>query len=92
MAKPTRNSSASDVIAGARAFFVTSKTCGAGLLQSERMAALLIDVLRSYSAAGKFKVHDFVVMPDHLHVLLTVDESIRMERRCNSSKVDFRFA
>jgi REP element-mobilizing transposase RayT len=32
---------------------------------------LLVDVLRSYMSAGKFRVHDFVVMPNHLHVLLT---------------------
>lgn len=91
MAKPSRNSSASDVIAGARTFFVTSKACGAGLLQSERMAALLIDVLRSYAAAGKFKVHDFVVMPDHLHVLLTVGESSTIEKAMQFIKGGFSF-
>ena len=37
------------------------------------MQSLLIDVLRSYVAAGKFRVHDFVVMPDHVHLLITVD-------------------
>jgi REP-associated tyrosine transposase len=91
MAKPNRNSGASDVIAGARTFFVTSKTCGAGLLQSERMAELLIDVLRSYAAAGKFKVHDFVVMPDHLHVLLTVGESSTIEKAVQFIKGGFSF-
>jgi putative transposase len=79
------------VIAGTRAFFVTSKTCGAGLLQSERMAVLLIDVLRSYSAAGKFKVHDFVVMPNHMHVLLTVDESSTIEKAVQYIKGGFSF-
>jgi len=32
------------------------------LLQTERMANLLIDVLRVYTTSGKFKVHEFVVM------------------------------
>src|SRR5579863_1867913 len=91
MAIPNRNSSASHVIAGTRTFFVTSKTCGTGLLQSERMAALLIDVLRSYSAAGKFNVHDFVVMPDHFHVLLTVDESSTIEKAVQFIKGGFSF-
>src|ERR1035438_6090308 len=40
---------------------------GRDLLQSERNAMLMIDVLRSYVAARKFRLHDFVVMPDHLH-------------------------
>ena len=35
------------------------------LMQSERNARLMIDVLRSYVTAGKFRLHDFVVMPDH---------------------------
>jgi len=79
------------VVAGTRTFFVTSKTCGAGLLQSERMAALLIDVLRSYVAAGQFKVHDFVVMPDHFHVLLTIDESSTIEKAVQFIKGGFSF-
>jgi putative transposase len=46
------------------------------LLQSERNATLFIEVLRSYVAAGKFKVHDFVVMPNHVHLLMTVEEDM----------------
>jgi putative transposase len=42
------------------------------LLQSERNAMLLIDLLRSNVAAGKFQLHDFVIMPDHLHLLMTL--------------------
>ena len=30
---------------------------------------LLIDVLRLNVAARKFQLHDFVIMPDHLHLL-----------------------
>jgi REP element-mobilizing transposase RayT len=33
---------------------------------------LLVDVLRSNVAAGKFQLHDFVIMPDHLHLLMTL--------------------
>ena len=56
-----------------RTFFVTSKDSrGAAVLQTERMAMLFIDVLRSYMRAKKFKVHEFVVMPNHVHVLLSV--------------------
>jgi hypothetical protein len=34
---------------------------GQALLQSERNATLWIDLLRSYVAAGKFPLHDFVI-------------------------------
>jgi putative transposase len=53
---------------------------GRRLLQSKRNALLFIDVLRSYVAAKKFRVHDFVVMPDHVHVLLTVSGDMTVER------------
>jgi len=45
---------------------------GKRLLQSERNAGLLIDVLRSFVAEREFTIHDFVIMPDHVHLLLTV--------------------
>ena len=53
-------------------YFVSTK-CFAGqhLLQSERCALLLIDTLYSYRKQGKFALHAFVVMPDHLHTLLS---------------------
>ena len=73
MAKPVRNASSAQILNPARTFFATTKTSmGRALFQSERNVTLLIDVLRSYVAAGKFQLHDFVIMPDHLHLLLTV--------------------
>jgi len=53
---------------------------GQAVLQTERMANLFIDVLRSYLHASKFKVHDFVVMPNHVHVLLTVGAEMSIEK------------
>jgi hypothetical protein len=65
MAKPARNSSPTEILSTSRTFFGTSKTTsGACLLQTERNAGLLIDVMRCYVAEGKFKIHDFVVMPN----------------------------
>ena len=64
---------------------------GRALLQSERNATLFIDVLRSYVAAKKFKVHDFVVMPDHVHVLLTVDGDMSIERAVQFIKGGFSY-
>ncbi len=53
---------------------------GKRLLQSERNAELLIDVLRSLVAEHKFKLHDFVVMPDHVHLLVEVGGDTTIEK------------
>ena len=75
-----------------RTFFVSTKTSmGRALLQSERNATLLIDVLRSYVKAGKFELHDFVVMPDHLHLLITVQGGMTIERAMQLIKGGFSF-
>jgi len=80
MSKPLRNAEAIEILRS-RTFFVTSKTSmGRALLQSERNADLFIDVLRSYVRAKRFVVHDFVVMPDHVHLLITVDRSMSVEK------------
>jgi putative transposase len=92
MAKPARNSSRQAIVAGARTFFVSSKTAqGREILRTRRSAELLIDVLRSYTLAGKFKVHEFVVMPDHFHVLLSVDGDTSIERAVQLIKGSYSF-
>ncbi len=64
---------------------------GRRLLQSERNATLFVDVLRSYVAAGKFRLHDFVVMPDHVHLLLTVGSNMAIERVMQFIKGGFSY-
>jgi len=92
MAKPDRNSDRREIIAGARTFFATSKTFqGKCLLQSQRSAELLIDVFRSYTLAGKFKIREFVVMPDHFHVLVSLDGNTSIERAVQLIKGNFSF-
>ena len=53
---------------------------GMRLLQSERNAGLIIDVLRSLVSERKFELHDFVIMPDHVHLLLTVHDGMTIEK------------
>jgi putative transposase len=92
MAKPNRNANSEAILSPARTFFVTSKTSmGCHLLQSERNANLLIDVLRTYMAEHKFKVHDFVIMPDHLHILMTVEDEMTIEKAMQLIKGRFSF-
>jgi putative transposase len=53
---------------------------GKRLLQSERNANLLIDTLRSLVAERRFKLHDFVVMPDHIHLLIEISGNMSVEK------------
>jgi len=80
MAHPARNAVPANILNPSRIFFVTTKTSmGRRLLQSERNAELLIDVLRSLVAEHRFELHDFVIMPDHVHLLMTVENSMTVE-------------
>lgn len=92
MARPARNSRPEQILSSSRTFFVTTKTSeGRNLLQSERNATLMIDVLRAYVAAGKFWLHDFVIMPNHMHLLVTVGGNISIERAMQFIKGRFSY-
>ncbi|MBI2683334.1 MAG: transposase [Acidobacteriales bacterium] len=53
-------------------FFVTANIeSKRRLLQSDRSAELFIEVLLAYRDAGEYLLHEFTVMPNHIHVLLT---------------------
>jgi putative transposase len=81
MAHPARNAVAADILNPSRIFFATTRTSmGMRLLQSERNAGLLIDVLRSLVMERKFKLHDFVIMPDHVQLLIEVVGVITIEK------------
>ncbi|MGD0669235.1 MAG: transposase [Bryobacteraceae bacterium] len=92
MAKPTRNGRPDKILSSAPTFFATTKTSqGLPLLQSERNAALMIDSLRSYVVAGKFRLHDFVVMPDPVHLLMTVGAGMTIEKAMQLIKRGFSY-
>jgi len=64
-----------------RTFFVTSVTWQRmPIFRVEARARLLIEVLLGYRDQGKYLLHEFVVMPDHLHLLLTPAPEISLER------------
>jgi putative transposase len=92
MARPARNATPENTLSSSRVFFATTKTSmGRCLLQSERNAMLLVDVLRSCVAERKFLLHDFVVMPDHLHLLMTVHGDMTIEKAMQFIKGRFSF-
>jgi putative transposase len=53
-------------------FFVTSQTWERrSLFQADELAQLFLRTLYSYAADRRFLLHDFVVMPNHIHLILT---------------------
>jgi putative transposase len=41
------------------------------LLQSDRMAQLFLDILFHHRSQERYLLHEFVLMPDHFHLLIT---------------------
>jgi putative transposase len=71
-------------------YFITASSCDKKLLlQSERMASLLVEVFYHYREQRKFLLHEFVVMPNHFHLLITPAESL--ERAMQLVKGGFSF-
>jgi len=70
-------------------FFITSGTYNRRrLFQIPENAALFVETLQHYRREGHFKLHAFVVMPDHVHLLLT-PETITIERALGLIKGGF---
>jgi putative transposase len=92
MSIPARNANPSNIVRSDRTFFITTQTYRKKrLLQSDRNATLLIDVLRSCVRAQRFQLHDFVIMPDHVHLLLTVASGGTIEKAMQFIKGGFSF-
>src|SRR5215470_12085009 len=92
MAIPKRNADPKNITAGAHTFLVTPSTDGRRrLLQSDRSARLFIRTLYEYRDQGIFRLHEFVVMPDHFHLLITVESGTSLERAVQFIKGGFAF-
>jgi putative transposase len=62
-------------------YFVTTKTwANRSLFQATETAEIVLEVLLRHRAAGGYLLHDFVLMPDHLHLLLTPGQTVTLER------------
>ncbi len=65
----------------ARTFFITTIAHDRRpIFKSEVLAELFLKVLFSYRDADKFQVHEFVLMPDHFHAILTPNALISLEK------------
>jgi putative transposase len=75
-----------------RTFFITSATAQwKALFQRTATADLFLEVLLRYRDQGKYLLHDFVIMPDHFHALLTPAPVISLERAVQCIKGGFSF-
>jgi putative transposase len=75
-----------------RTFFVTTVTWQrTPLFRNPQKAELMMDVLAHYREQGKYVMHEFVIMPDHLHLLLTPAADISLERAMQLIKGGFSY-
>ena len=53
-------------------YFVTSQTWGRrSLFQVDELARIFLDTLFRYRQQHKYLLHEFVIMPEHVHLILT---------------------
>lgn len=75
-----------------RTFFITTITAHRQpIFRREATSKLLIEALAHYRDEGKYLLHEFVIMPDHVHALLTPSDPISLERAMQFIKGGFSF-
>jgi REP-associated tyrosine transposase len=73
-------------------YFSTASSWGKQhIFQSERMASLLQDVLLHYRSQHKFLLHEFVIILDHIHLLISPLLPTTLERVMQLIKGGFSF-
>ena len=55
------------------------------------MAGLFIEIIRAYMRSGKMTVHDFVIMPNHVHILMPLPGEMSLEKAMQLIKGSFSF-
>ncbi len=62
------------------------------VFQRDAIAELCIETIFRYRDAGEFQFHAFVVMPNHVHAVLTPAPDVAIERCAQLIKGGFSFA
>jgi putative transposase len=84
MAAPPRGNTGHSV------YFIRASTFqGQSLFQSQRMAELFVKVLFDYREKKKYLLHEFVLMPNHFHLLIT--PTLSLERSLQLIKGGFSY-
>ena len=72
--------------------FITANADGnCAHFQSERVANLFLATFLGYRDQGKFLVHEFVAMPNHVHLIITTLKDTTLERAVQLIKGGFFF-
>jgi putative transposase len=75
-----------------RTFFITAASWGRRpIFRAEPMAQLFLDTLQHYRSQCKYQLHEFVLMPDHFHGLLTPAPDVSLEKAVQLIKRGFSF-
>jgi len=75
-----------------RTFFVTTVAANRRrLFQVEATASLFLGVLADNRTKGRFALHAFVLMPDHIHLILTPSPNVSLEKAMQFIKGGFSF-
>lgn len=75
-----------------RTYFVTTVTANRRrIFQVEANAELMCSTLQGYRRDGRFALHAYVIMPDHLHLLLTPAADVSLEKAVQFIKGGFSF-
>jgi putative transposase len=62
-------------------YFVSTKAwANRNIFQAVEIAEIVIDTLFRHRTAGAYLLHEFVLMPDHLHLLLTPGQTTTLEK------------
>jgi len=59
------------------------------LFQRREVAELMIATIFRYLGSGEFQVHEYVIMPDHIHLLLSLDDESPLSRAMQLIKGGF---
>lgn len=75
-----------------RSYFVTTVTANQRrLFQVAEVADLMQEVLQHYRNDRKSAIHGFVIMPDHLHLLISPASDVSLEKAIQFIKGGFSF-
>jgi putative transposase len=70
-------------------FIIASTFQRVGVFQTTRLAELFMNVLLAYRAQQKYLLHEFVLIPNHFHLLIT--PTLTLERALQLIKGGFSF-
>jgi putative transposase len=75
-----------------RTFFITAVAANRRrLFQTDANANLLLQLFRDDRAKQRYQLHAFVLMPDHIHVILTPAANVSVEKAVQFIKGGFSF-